>query len=60
MLPEWVFQILVIASPIFAAGGAYVGVKVELSWQRREIERAHLRLDLHDRLFMDQLRESGL
>lgn len=60
MLPEWLFQLLVIASPIFAAGGAWAGTRVTLHWHRREIERAHARLDEHDRIFMGHLRETGL
>lgn len=60
MLPEWLFQLLVIASPIFAAGGAWAGTRVTLHWHRQEIERAHKRLDAHDQIFMDQLRGTGL
>jgi outer membrane murein-binding lipoprotein Lpp len=49
----------VLASPIFAAGGAYYAVKVHLAWLRRDVDdvraqlagaiaettRAHLRID---------------
>jgi len=52
VIPEWLQIASVIASPLFAAGAAYAAVRVELSWHRREIERAHERIDDHDdRLF---------
>lgn len=40
--------IALIASPLFAAGGAYAGARVLLRWHWYEIRRAHERIDKHD------------
>ena len=37
--------IALIASPLFAAGGAYAAVRVTLKWHWQEIKRAHARID---------------
>lgn len=52
MIPQWLQFALLIASPVFAAGGAYAAVKVRLDWHTAEIQRAHARLDRHDELLM--------
>ena len=44
-MPEWLQMMALIASPIFAAGGAYAAVRVELRWHWAEIQRAHARVD---------------
>jgi hypothetical protein len=36
---------ITIASPIFAAGGAYAAVRVQLAWLRRDVDDAHARID---------------
>jgi len=48
-MPEWLQVVAVLASPIFAAGGAYAAVRVELKWHWSEIRRAHARIDKLER-----------
>jgi len=36
---------IAIASPVFAAGGAYAAVRVQLAWLRRDVDDAHQRID---------------
>jgi len=50
----------VVLSAAFAAGGAYAAVKVELRWLRRDVDRAHARIDTHDERWLQELRRSGL
>lgn len=45
MLPEWLQLLLLLGSPLFAAGGAYAAVRVELKYLRRDVDRAHQRID---------------
>jgi hypothetical protein len=52
-VPEWAQLVALVASPIFAAGGAFAAVRVTLKWHEREINRAHWRLDEHDKRFRD-------
>lgn len=40
--------------------GAFVAIRTDLRWLRRDIDRAHERLDLHDEMLMNELRRSGL
>jgi len=56
-MPPWFELFALVASPVFAAGGAYAAVRVELRWHRREIDRAHERLNWHDERFLALLRE---
>jgi hypothetical protein len=49
MIPDWLQLASVIASPAFAAGGAYMAVHVRLQWLRRDVDRAHERIDEHER-----------
>jgi hypothetical protein len=53
-MPEWLQVVALVASPLFAAGGAFAATRVTLKWHEREIGRAHARLDDHDTKF-DQL-----
>lgn len=45
VIPDWLQLAAVIASPAFAAGGAYIAVRVNLEWLRRDVDRAHERID---------------
>lgn len=45
VIPDWLQLAAVIASPAFAAGGAYIAVRVNLEWLRRDVDRAHARID---------------
>lgn len=56
-MPEWMHVLALVASPIFAAGGAYAAVRVKLEWLTADVKRAHSRIDAHDDLFMEKLRE---
>jgi hypothetical protein len=53
VLPDWLQQLLILASPIAAAGGAWGATRVTLRWHWREIERAHSRIDRHDAMFLN-------
>jgi len=59
-MPQWLQIVALVASPIFAAGGAWAAVRIELKYLRRDVDLAHTRLDDHDDLIMDQLRLTGL
>lgn len=43
--------VIAIVTPIASAVGAYAAIKVDQAWQKREIDRAHNRLDKHDEHF---------
>lgn len=45
MIPDWLQVVMAIGSPAFAAGGAYMAVRVNLAWLRRDVDRAHQRID---------------
>jgi hypothetical protein len=47
-MPVWLQIALAIGMPIFAAGGAYMGVEVRMKWHWAEIQRAHARIDRHE------------
>lgn len=40
-------------SAVFAAGGAWVAVRVELRVLRRDVDRSHTRLDTHDLVLLE-------
>jgi hypothetical protein len=46
--------LVTIASPIFAAGGAYAATRVHLQWLRRDVDDAHERIDAILRTLMRQ------
>lgn len=52
MIPEWAQVTAVVASPIFAAGGAYTAVRVKLDWIRTDLNKAidELEQSKHDLL----------
>lgn len=37
--------VFMVATPVFAAGGAYAATRVTLKWHWSEITRAHARID---------------
>jgi len=60
-MPLWLQVAALVASPIFAAGGAYAAVRVTLEWHEREITRAHARIDTLERdRFLELTREAGV
>jgi hypothetical protein len=44
---------LAVITPVCSALGAFVAVRVNQEWHRKEIERAHKRIDQHDEHFKD-------
>lgn len=38
---------------VFAAGGAWAAVRLEMRVLRRDVDRAHTRLDTHDRVLLE-------
>lgn len=47
------------ASAVFAAGGAYIAVRLELKYLRRDVDHAHKRIDGHDAIFLEQVTHHG-
>ena len=51
MVPEWLAVVSVVVSPAFAAGGAYFAVVTRLAWLRRDVDKAHERIEgAHERI----------
>jgi hypothetical protein len=48
-------QLLLVAA--FSAGGAWAGVRVHMHYLRRDVDKAHARLDEHDKQFTEIYRE---
>ena len=52
MIPQWLQLALLVVSPAFAAGGAYMAVKVRLDWHAKRLDEHDERLKLHDQILM--------
>lgn len=49
-----IFQTLLVA--VFAAGGSWAAIKLELRGLRRDCDKAHDRLDEHDKVLLEHAR----